>query len=143
MSSKVAVVIGAGALGRATAAILADSGLTVVVVDRTKDALRDLPGSIRSEVADTTDPATAAPLVGRLAREIGSPAVLVNTIGAFRQGDAVSTTPETLQLMLDVNLGPALWITQAVAPYMTQLGSGAIVHVSARPGIEPIAGMAA
>jgi 2-polyprenyl-6-methoxyphenol hydroxylase-like FAD-dependent oxidoreductase len=35
MSSQVAVVIGAGALGRATAAILADSGLTVVAVDRT------------------------------------------------------------------------------------------------------------
>jgi len=48
MSSQVAVVIVAGALGRATAAILADSGLTVVVVDRTQDALRDLPDSIRS-----------------------------------------------------------------------------------------------
>ena len=32
MSSQVAIVIGAGALGRATAAILAGSGLTVVVV---------------------------------------------------------------------------------------------------------------
>ena len=143
MSSQVAVVIGAGALGRATAAVLADSGLTVVVVDRTQDALRDLPGSIRSEVADITDPATATPLVDRLAREIGPPAVLVNTIGAFRQGDALSTTPETLQLMIDVNLGPALWITQAVAPYMTQLGSGAIVHVAARPAIEASGGMAA
>jgi NAD(P)-dependent dehydrogenase (short-subunit alcohol dehydrogenase family) len=143
MSSQVAVVIGAGALGRATAAVLADSGLTVVVVDRTQDALRDLPGSIRSEVADTTDPATATPLVDRLAREMGPPAVLVNTIGAFRQGDALSTTPETLQLMIDVNLGPALWITQAVAPYMTQLGSGAIVHVAARPAIEASGGMAA
>ena len=56
MSSQVAVVIGAGALGRATAAVLADSGLTVVVVDRTQDALRDLPGSIRSEVADIPIP---------------------------------------------------------------------------------------
>ena len=142
MSSQVAVVIGAGALGRATAAILADSGLTVVAVDRTQDALRELPGSIRSEVADTTDPA-ATQLVDRLAREIGPPAVLVNTIGAFRQGDALSTTPETLQLMIDVNLGPALWMTQAVAPHMTQLGSGAIVHVAARPAIEASGGMAA
>jgi NADP-dependent 3-hydroxy acid dehydrogenase YdfG len=67
MSTHVAVVIGAGgALGRATAATLADSGLTVVAVDRTQDALRELPGSIRSEVADTTDPATATPLVDRL-----------------------------------------------------------------------------
>src|SRR5439155_20944102 len=143
MSSQVAVVIGAGALGRATAAILADSGLTVVVVDRTKDALRDLPGSIRSEVADTTDPATATPLIDRLAREIGPPAVLVNTIGAFRPGDALTTTPETLQLMIDVNLGPALWLSQAVAPHMQQRGSGAIVHVAARPGVEPTGGMAA
>jgi NAD(P)-dependent dehydrogenase (short-subunit alcohol dehydrogenase family) len=105
MSSQVAVVIGAGALGRATAAILADNGLTVVAVDRTQDALRELPGSIRSEVADTTDPATATPLMDRIAGEIGPPAVLVNTIGAFRQGDALSTTPETLRLMIDVNLG--------------------------------------
>jgi NAD(P)-dependent dehydrogenase (short-subunit alcohol dehydrogenase family) len=143
MSSQVAVVIGAGALGRATAAILADSGLTVVAVDRTQDALRELPDGIRREVADTTDPAVARPLVDRLAREIGPPAILVNTLGAFRQGDALSTTPETLQLMIDVNLGPALWMTQAVAPHMTQQGSGAIVHVAARPGIEPQAGMAA
>jgi NAD(P)-dependent dehydrogenase (short-subunit alcohol dehydrogenase family) len=143
MSAQMAVVTGAGALGRATAAILADRGLTVVAVDRTEDAMKELPGSIRREVADITDPAAAAPLVDRLAREIGPPAVLVNTIGAFRQGDALSTTPETLQLMIDVNLGPALWMTQAVAPYMTQQGSGAIVHVTARPGIDPSGGMAA
>jgi NAD(P)-dependent dehydrogenase (short-subunit alcohol dehydrogenase family) len=143
MSAQMAVVTGAGALGRATAAILADRGLTVVAVDRTEDAMKELPGSIRREVADLTDPAVATPLVDRLAREIGPPAVLVNTIGAFRQGDALSTTPETLQLMIDVNLGPALWMTQAVAPYMTQQGSGAIVHVTARPGIDPSGGMAA
>ena len=143
MNSTVAFVVGAGALGRATAAILADSGLTVVVVDRTQDALRGLPDGIRSEVADTTAPATATALVDRLAREVGPPGVLVNTIGAFRLGDALSTTPETLHLMMDVNLGPALWMTQAVAPHMTQLGAGAIVHVASRPALEATAGMAA
>ena len=45
--------------------------------------------------------------------------------------------------MLDVNLGPALWLSQAVAPHMRQQGSGAIVHVTARPGLEPTSGMAA
>jgi NAD(P)-dependent dehydrogenase (short-subunit alcohol dehydrogenase family) len=48
-----------------------------------------------------------------------------------------------LQLMIDVNLGPALWLSQAVAPHMQRRGSGAIVHVAARPGIEPTGGMAA
>jgi NAD(P)-dependent dehydrogenase (short-subunit alcohol dehydrogenase family) len=143
MSAKVAVVVGAGALGRATAMTLAAGGLTVVAVDRSERALGDLPEDIRREVADATDPAAATRLIDRIAGEVGPPDVLVNTIGMFRLGDALSTTPETLRLMIDVNLGPALWLSQAVAPHMRQLGSGVIVHVTARPGIEPSGGMAA
>jgi NAD(P)-dependent dehydrogenase (short-subunit alcohol dehydrogenase family) len=144
MSAKMAIVAGAGgALGHATAVTLAASGLTVVAVDRNERALRDLPGGVRPEVADTTDPAAAKSLIDRIAGEVGPPDVLVNTIGAFRPGDALTTAPETLGLMIDVNLGPALWLSQAVAPHMQQQGSGAIVHVAARPGIEPSGGMAA
>jgi NAD(P)-dependent dehydrogenase (short-subunit alcohol dehydrogenase family) len=144
MSAKVAVVVGAGGgLGRATALALAAGGLTVVAVDRNEPGLSDLPDDIRREVADATDPAAATRLIDRIAAEVGPPDVLVNTIGAFRLGDALSTTPETLQLMLDVNLGPALWLSQAVAPQVRQQGSGVIVHVAARPGLEPTGGMAA
>ena len=138
MSAKVAVVAGGGgALGRATTASLAASGLTVVAVDRNEHALRDLPDAVRPEVADTTDPATAKSLIDRIASEVGPPDVLVNTIGTFRPADLATTTPELLRLMIDVNLGTALWLSQAVAPHMQQQGSGAIVHVAARPGIDP------
>ena len=144
MSAKVAIVAGAGgALGRATAVTLAAGGLTVVAVDRNERGLGDLPDDIRREVADATDPAVARGLIDRIAGEVGPPDVLVNTIGAFRPGDALTTTAETLRLMIDVNLGPALWLSQAVAPHMQQQGSGAIVHVTARQGIEPAGGMAA
>jgi NAD(P)-dependent dehydrogenase (short-subunit alcohol dehydrogenase family) len=44
--------------------------------------------------------------------------------------------------MIDVNVGAALWLTQAVVPYLRERGSGSIVHVTARPGLEPTAGMA-
>ena len=144
MGAQVAIVAGAGgALGHATTATLAASGLTVVAVDRNEHALRELPKGVRREVADTTDSAVATRLIDRIAGEVGPPGVLVNTIGAFRPGDALTTTPETLQLMIDVNLGPALWLSQAVTPHMRQQGSGAIVHIAARPGIEPSGGMAA
>ena len=114
MSAKVAVVAGGGgALGQATAVALAADGLTVVAVDRNERGLGDLPDDIRREVADATDPAAATRLIDRIAGEVGPPDVLVNTIGGFRLGDALSTTPETLQLMLDVNLGPALWLSPA------------------------------
>jgi len=144
VSAKVAVVAGAGGpLGRATSAALAADGLTVVAVDRNEQGLRQLPGSVRRKVGDTTDPAVATRIIDQIADEVGSPDVLVNTIGAFQQGDTLSTTPETLRLMFDVNLATALWLSRAVAPHMQQQGSGAIVHVSARPGIEPTGGMAA
>jgi NAD(P)-dependent dehydrogenase (short-subunit alcohol dehydrogenase family) len=144
MSAHVAIVAGAGgALGHATAVTLAAVGLTVVAVDRSERGLGDFPGGVRREVADATDPAAAKSLVDRIAGQVGPPDVLVNTIGAFGPGDALTTTPDTLQLVIDVNLGPALWLSQAVAPHMRQRGSGAIVHVAARPGIEPTGGMAA
>ena len=44
---------------------------------------------------------------------------------------------------MDVNLGTALWLTQAVAPHMRQKGSGVIVHTAARQGVEPLPGTAA
>jgi NAD(P)-dependent dehydrogenase (short-subunit alcohol dehydrogenase family) len=144
MSTRIAIVVGAGSgLGQATAITLAAAGLTVVAVDRDEAGLKDLPDGIHSEVADATDPNVAKPLVDRIAAELGPPAVRVNTIGAYALGDALSVTPDALRAMVDVNVGPALWLTQAVAPYMQQGGSGAIVHVAARPGVEPTAGVAA
>lgn len=144
MNAKVAIVAGAGgALGHATTLTLAASGLTVVAVDRNEHALRDLPDGVSREVADTTEPAVAAPLIDRIADEVGPPDVLVNTLGVFGLGEALTATPESLRLMMDVNLGPALWLSQAVAPHMERQGSGAIVHVAARPGLEPSGGMAA
>jgi len=69
--------------------------------------------------------------------------VLVNSIGGFLLGEAGNATPEDLRVMVDVSPGAALWLSQAVEPYMRQRGSGAIVHVPARPGTDPSAGMTA
>jgi NAD(P)-dependent dehydrogenase (short-subunit alcohol dehydrogenase family) len=143
MSERVAIVVGAGGeLGRATAQELAAAGFTVVGVDRNEEALKELPDGIRYEAGDPTDPAVARSLVDQIAVSVGPPEVLVNTIGTYHLGDALDATPEDLRLMIDVNAGTALWLTQAVAPYMRDRGSGAIVHVAARPGLEPTAGMA-
>jgi len=143
VSARVAIVVGAGGeLGRATALKLAADGFTVVGVDRNADGLKELWEGVRVEVGDATDPAVAKEVVDRIAAEVGPPEVLVNALGTYHLGDALEATPEDLRLMLDVNTGAALWLTQAVAPYMRDLGKGAVVHVSARPGLEPTAGAA-
>jgi NAD(P)-dependent dehydrogenase (short-subunit alcohol dehydrogenase family) len=143
MSPRVAIVVGAGGeLGRATAQKLAAAGFTVVGVDRNAENLKESPDGIRTEVGDATDPAVAKDLVDRIAAEVGPPEVLVNALGTYHLGDALDATPADLRLMMDVNAGAALWLTQAVAPYMRERGSGAIVHVAARQGLEPTAGTA-
>jgi NAD(P)-dependent dehydrogenase (short-subunit alcohol dehydrogenase family) len=144
MSPQIAVVAGAGGeLGQATASTLAAAGFTVVGIDRNDAGLRDLPDSIRGEVADPTDPTVPGPLIDRIARDVGPPDILVNTIGAFRLGDALAATSDALRLMIDVNLGSALWLSQAAARHMQRIGKGTIVHVAARPGLDPTGGMAA
>jgi NAD(P)-dependent dehydrogenase (short-subunit alcohol dehydrogenase family) len=143
MSERVAIVTGAGGeLGRATVEKLTAAGFTVAGIDRNEQGLKELPAGIRSEIADSVDPASARSAIDRIAAEAGPPAVLVNTIGTYHLGDALSVTPEDLRLMMDVNLGAALWLTQAVAPYMRDRGAGSIVHVASRPGLEPAAGQA-
>jgi NAD(P)-dependent dehydrogenase (short-subunit alcohol dehydrogenase family) len=144
MSERIAIVVGAGGnLGPATVEALAANGYTVVGVDRNEQALKELPDGVRREVGDATDPTLAKNIIDRIETEVGPPEVLVNTIGAFGLGEAVTATPEDLRAMMDVNLGAALWLSQAVAPYMRERGAGSIVHVTARPGVDPTAGMAA
>jgi len=122
----VAVVAGAGGvLGHATATALAARGLTVIALDRSEHAMSDVRGAAGRETADPADPAAVTAAIDRIAAQAGPPAVLVNAVGAFRLGDPADTTPEILRLMLDVNLGPALWLSQAVAQH------------SARPATAP------
>jgi NAD(P)-dependent dehydrogenase (short-subunit alcohol dehydrogenase family) len=95
MSERVAIVTGAGGeLGRSTAEKLAAAGFTVVGVDRSEEKLKELPDGIRREPGDAADPAAARSVVGRIAAEVGPPEVLVNTIGMYHLGDALSATPQ-------------------------------------------------
>jgi NAD(P)-dependent dehydrogenase (short-subunit alcohol dehydrogenase family) len=116
-NERVAIVAGAGGeLGRATAEKLAAAGFIVAGVDRSEEGLKELPDGIWRETADPTDPAAARAVVDRIAAEVGPPEVLVNTIGMFHPGDALTVTQEDLRLMIDVNVGAALWLTQGGGP---------------------------
>lgn len=64
-------------------------------------------------------------------------------LGYTLSGDAMTITPALLRQQFDINVGVALWLTQAVVPHMEQQGGGVIVHTGAEAGLEPSAGLAA
>jgi NAD(P)-dependent dehydrogenase (short-subunit alcohol dehydrogenase family) len=144
LGSRIAVVAGAGGgLGQATVRLLHAAGLTAVGVDRSPAKLADLPAGVHREYADVTDPAVAEPLLQRVAAQVGEPQILVNVVGMHALGDFRTVTPDRLRALIDVNLGTALWLTQAVAPYMARQGGGVIIHSGARAGLEAAPGAAA
>ena len=79
------------------------SPLTVVAVDRTGHALSDLPGDIRREVADATDPAEAR-LTGRIA-ELRPQRIRVKAVA-----------PQLLDTRTNRAMFPAEVMAHAVAP---------------------------
>jgi NAD(P)-dependent dehydrogenase (short-subunit alcohol dehydrogenase family) len=74
---------------------LVSDGYTVVAVDRDKDRLDGLQGGVHREVADSSDPTVPAPLMKSVVKKVGPPIGLVNTLGTFVPGDALTTTSDT------------------------------------------------
>lgn len=140
MANPLTIVTGAGgALGHATVRRLTEEGHRVVAVDRDTDSLESLPDARRRETADLTDRDAVSDLFDRIADDLGLPEFVVNTVGGFRAGSLLDTTPENLSFMMDLNLSAALWVSQAAVRHMTGRG-GALVHVAARHGLEPTSG---
>lgn len=144
MSTRIAVVAGAGGgLGRAVVSALRTADLRVVAIDRDEEALRVLGPEVHRIAADLSTPEGAQSALARVEAEVGAPSVLVNAIGVYAFGDVMTITPDLLRQQVDLNVGAAVWLTQAVVPHMQQAGEGVIVHTAAEAGVEPAAGFTA
>jgi NAD(P)-dependent dehydrogenase (short-subunit alcohol dehydrogenase family) len=70
--------------------------------------------------------------------------VLVNTVGGFRAGSPMHETPiETWDFLHNLNARSVFIACKKVIPHMLKQGSGKIINLAARPGLEGQAGMAA
>lgn len=138
----VAVVSGAaGVLGRAIVTELRARGARVIAVDRATDG--DGDPDVRRETADVTDATSVDDLFNRVIQEYGRIDVVVHSVGAFRAGGIVDSSEDDWQLMLDLNLTGAWWMSRAAARVMQQAGSGSIVHIGARNSVDALPGAAA
>jgi NAD(P)-dependent dehydrogenase (short-subunit alcohol dehydrogenase family) len=140
---SVVVTGGGGALGTAVVERFLADGAAVIAVDRDLDVLERLDSAVHKAAANLTDPDEVEAAFDRIVQERGTPTAVVHTVGAFRDGSAIDSEVGDYRMLQSVNVDTAWWVSRAAGRRMAAAGGGALVHIGARQGVEPMPGAAA
>ncbi len=151
-TNQVVMISGAvGNLGQVVARSFQACGAKLALVDRGEDRLKEtFPDLVNSadyllvNCADLMDEGAVEESVAESLQHFSRIDVLVNTVGGFRAGTPLHETPiETWDYLHNINARSVFIASKKVIPNMLEQGSGKIVNMAARPGLEGQAGMAA
>jgi NAD(P)-dependent dehydrogenase (short-subunit alcohol dehydrogenase family) len=151
-TNQVVMISGAvGNLGQVVARSFQACGAKLALVDRGEDRLKEtFPDLVNSadyllvNCADLMDEGAVEASVTESFQHFGRIDVLVNTVGGFRAGTPLHETPiETWDFLHNLNARSVFIACKKVIPHMLKQGSGKIINLAARPGLEGQAGMAA
>jgi 3-oxoacyl-[acyl-carrier protein] reductase len=125
MTRSIVVTGASKGIGRAAAGLLAADGWHVIGVARHETS--DFPGEFVT--CDLSDAAATERLAKQLAsrREVVG---IVNNAGVARHEQFGTVTADGFTSLLDINLRPALVLTQAILPAMREAGFGRVVNVT-------------
>ena len=144
-TGRVVIVTGAGgSLGSAVARRFLEAGARLCLAELSADLLKrrypELPQDGDHYLAapvDANDPDSVRGMVDQVVSRFGRLDMLVNTVGGFRSGVPVHETPiEAWDGMMNLNARTAFIVSRAVVPHMLRRGSGKIISVAARPGLQ-------
>lgn len=137
LKDKYAIVTGAASargLGKATAAMFAEHGATVAILDldagAAEGAATELGEGHVGLACNVTDKAGCEATVAALLDRWGRIDVLVNNAGITQPLRIMDIAPQNYDAVLDVNLRGTLYMSQAVIPAMRAQKSGSIVNLS-------------
>jgi meso-butanediol dehydrogenase/(S,S)-butanediol dehydrogenase/diacetyl reductase len=139
---RVAIVTGAGTgIGAATARLLAEKGLAVVLVGRRSELLEENAGTIAAGggaahvlVDDLADLAAPKRIVDGALATFGGIDVIVNNAATIKTGPFESYTREDFDYHIDVNVKSIFFLIQEALPSLRASGDAAIVNISSVVG---------
>ena len=142
LTGKVALVVGAGGIGRAQALGLAESGADVLVADCAPERAEELAAEIHTHgretlalTVDVTQESSVINMVDKALEVFPRLDILVNAAGInIRRPDSATMPIEEWQQVMDVNTRGVLLCCQAVGRAMIAQGGGKIINMSSTRG---------
>jgi NADP-dependent 3-hydroxy acid dehydrogenase YdfG len=144
---KIFLSIGSGpGMGLATAERFAKNGFQIVLSARNAVKTQELADELKAKgykvdvrTIDSSDPSSVASLIAGVEKQFGSIDVLHYNAASMRKATLAEQPRDTFNGDLAVNIGGALAAAQAVAPKMSEHGSGTILLTGGGFALEPSA----
>jgi len=146
LKNQIALVVGASSgIGRDTAVLLAREGARVMASARREERLiqlqKEMAGeghSVEIAVADASKADQMEGLAQQTRSALGEVDILVYVTGTnIKERTLKNLTTDLWDMMVNVNLNGAYYITRALLPSMRQRGSGHLIYISSVSGIVP------
>ncbi len=139
LHGKVTLITGAkGGLGSFVTEAFLGAGAKVVGVSRSIQQADFSHPEFTAMAAELSNGEAARKLADEVVARFGRIDALVHVMGGFAGGKSVAETDDaTLDKMLDLNYRSAFFVSRAVLPHMRRQGSGRILAVASRQGVEP------
>lgn len=145
-AGKVAVITGgASGMGAATAREFRAAGAEVVIVDRNAELAAQVVDEIAGAAAigDVSDSVFCNMAVEKVLKRYDRLDILVNAAGIIVRADALNTSDEQWQRVLNVNVNGVFFMSRAALGPMKKQGQGVIINFGSIWGEVGAAGVVA
>jgi NADP-dependent 3-hydroxy acid dehydrogenase YdfG len=135
---QTAVITGASSgIGRCIALELARRGMSLSLIGRRNDALRQVSEATNARIfeADFADDAQVEALQAHLANELASADVLIHSAGAYAMDSFRSASGATFDQLYRVNVRAPFLLTQALLPKLIA-SQGQVVFINSSAGAQ-------
>lgn len=145
IKGKVALITGGDSgIGRETARILANEGVKIALLDKTKEALKETEeelsklGDVMSVSADLRNPSEIDSARVEIVERYGTVDIVVNAAGITgATGDFLEIDDAAWMETIEVDLMAAVRVARSFIPIMQKSGWGRFVFITSEDAVQP------
>ena len=136
MKLNVLITGASGNLGKVVVNKFLEVGHHVIAIVSTEKTATQLPGKVKSYIADLRNETSVRPAFEKIIAENDRIDVAILLAGGFAMGNLTNTTLTSINEMIGINFNTAYSVAQPVFNKMVEQKYGRIILISARPAIE-------